>query len=143
MSSHEHENDVSRATKSPRKKHAELSDEERLRANCRACANAYQRRGIIVPQSCEKCGTEKAQKHHEDYSKPLEVRWLCKACHLLEHGGSTKPAENGHGNCARCDSPKLPGSAYCRNHKNAYQRDWLKARTEELKLLRSISRGEG
>ena len=30
---------------------------------------------------CEKCGCEKSEAHHEDYSKPLEVNWLCKKHH--------------------------------------------------------------
>lgn len=23
--------------------------------------------------------------HHPDYSKPLEVVWMCRPCHLAEH----------------------------------------------------------
>jgi hypothetical protein len=52
-------------------------------------------RGVIVrPKKCEKCGDEpplmkdgrsRIQAHHPDYSKPLEVRWLCQRCHHLEH----------------------------------------------------------
>lgn len=35
---------------------------------------------------CEKCGaTEKVEAHHDDYSKPLEVRWLCPKHHKEHH----------------------------------------------------------
>ena len=68
-----------------RPKYSELTAEEKRKANCRAHARTAQRRGQIQPKPCEVCGTEKAQKHHEDYSKALEVRWLCAACHLTLH----------------------------------------------------------
>ncbi len=41
---------------------------------------------ILRPNTCSKCGIEcKPDGHHDDYSKPLEVRWLCKICHNHEH----------------------------------------------------------
>jgi hypothetical protein len=47
-------------------------------------------RGLIErPDRCSSCGAEcKPQGHHADYSKPLEVTWLCRACHLAEHSKS-------------------------------------------------------
>jgi hypothetical protein len=39
----------------------------------------------IPKQPCEVCGNPKAQKHHEDYSKPLEVKWLCVKHHAAHH----------------------------------------------------------
>lgn len=48
-------------------------------------ANNAVRDGKLVRQPCEKCGAVKAQKHHDDYSKPLEVRWLCTPCHAAHH----------------------------------------------------------
>lgn len=30
---------------------------------------------------CAICGNEKSTAHHEDYSKPLEVVWVCLICH--------------------------------------------------------------
>lgn len=41
------------------------------------------KKGIIVRSSvCEKCNEQcKADGHHENYSKPLQVVWLCRKCH--------------------------------------------------------------
>lgn len=42
--------------------------------------------GKVVPSPCEVCGEPKVQAHHDDYSKPLTVRWLCFQHHLEAHG---------------------------------------------------------
>lgn len=34
-------------------------------------------RGQVVKGVCEVCGNPEVQAHHDDYDKPLEVRWLC------------------------------------------------------------------
>lgn len=36
--------------------------------------------GKLERKPCEVCGAT-AQGHHEDYSKPLDVRWLCRKHH--------------------------------------------------------------
>jgi len=43
--------------------------------------------GLLVPQPCEMpgCNNEYAVAHHDDYAKPLEVRWLCPSHHLRWH----------------------------------------------------------
>lgn len=42
-------------------------------------------RGKITRLPCVVCGEEKTHGHHEDYSKPLEVIWLCVNHHALLH----------------------------------------------------------
>ena len=39
---------------------------------------------IIKPKQCE-CGNKKVEGHHSDYSKPLQVIWLCRSCHANLH----------------------------------------------------------
>jgi hypothetical protein len=41
--------------------------------------------GILVRQCCEFCGDENTQAHHDDYSRPLDVRWLCPQHHHMVH----------------------------------------------------------
>ena len=78
-----------------RPKHSELAPLQRQRANARAYANHYLNSGKrsytwldgekLTRKPCENCGEEKVQMHHEDYSKPLHVTWLCKRCHVKHH----------------------------------------------------------
>lgn len=43
---------------------------------------ALKQKIIERPNNCEKCMKEcKPDAHHEDYLKPLDVKWLCKVCH--------------------------------------------------------------
>jgi hypothetical protein len=50
-----------------------------------ALNNAVRDGKILKPLVCSRCAcTCVVHGHHEDYSKPLEVEWLCAACH---HGG--------------------------------------------------------
>lgn len=48
-----------------------------------AVGNAV-RSGALVKKPCEKCGSTQVHAHHDDYSKPLEVRWLCPEHHAEE-----------------------------------------------------------
>lgn len=41
---------------------------------------------MVRPSKCLKCGNDKyIEAHHADYSKPLQVDWLCKRCHAKTH----------------------------------------------------------
>jgi len=43
------------------------------------------RDGRLVKGPCVHCGNPKANAHHEDYARPLEVTWLCAPCHAAHH----------------------------------------------------------
>lgn len=76
------------------------ANRERRNAHMRAYANAEERAerkkarsltrhaidaGRLVRQPCEVCGEAKVQAHHDDYAKPLDVRWLCLKHHYEHH----------------------------------------------------------
>jgi hypothetical protein len=43
------------------------------------------KRGRLVRLPCEVCGSEMVDAHHDDYSKPFDVRWLCRTHHMELH----------------------------------------------------------
>lgn len=43
--------------------------------------------GKIAKQPCEICADPKVDAHHDDYSQPLRVRWLCRSHHNRLHAG--------------------------------------------------------
>jgi len=50
------------------------------------------RDGKLFSEPCSECGaTESLHAHHDDYARPLNVRWLCAAHHKQWHD------ENGEG----------------------------------------------
>lgn len=64
-----------------------VGPEERERRNkVRVLTNTAIKIGKLIRQPCEKCGDPASQAHHDDYDKPLEVRWLCFMHHRMEHG---------------------------------------------------------
>ena len=51
-----------------------------------ALSNAVRDGLILRPEACLSCNsTVRVQGHHNDYSKPLEVIWLCEKCHKDLH----------------------------------------------------------
>ena len=92
----EHRAAYEQAHKHPRSyvgRHAKKSSDPRYRMRRKAMAQlAYAiKRGDIIRCPCEVCGETRSQAHHHDYSKPLEVKWLCAKHHRQLHAGILRP----------------------------------------------------
>ena len=75
--------------KAARAVYARLRPEAKRRA-AMVAGNAI-KRGGLKRCPCEVCGTTvRVQAHHDDYSKPLDVRWLCFAHHREHHGQTAR-----------------------------------------------------
>jgi hypothetical protein len=65
------------------RQHHPPSAEQRRKDNARSYAGTYKRRGRLRPEPCQDCGTtESVEMHHHDYTRPLDVTWLCRSCRL-------------------------------------------------------------
>ena len=68
-----------------RERHQSPEYKARYEKAQRACAEvrrAIKAGNLIRPETCSSCGIQcKPEAAHTDYSKPLEVRWLCLSCH--------------------------------------------------------------
>jgi hypothetical protein len=55
----------------------------RLKDNAKCAVYQAKKRGQLEQQPCEVCGSENSQAHHDDYTRRLDVRWLCPTHHAL------------------------------------------------------------
>lgn len=64
-------------------RYADRNPEKRAAHNM---LNNAVRDGRVIKGPCEECGsTDGVHGHHDDYAKPLEVRWLCPKHHAELH----------------------------------------------------------
>ena len=62
---------------------------EKIKAQ-HAVGNAIRDGRLIRPSTCSACFEEGfIESHHEDYSKPFEIEWLCKKCHTVKSNRET------------------------------------------------------
>lgn len=76
-----------RYLKNDREYQARVKEQQPEKVHARqAVYRAIQRGQLERPATCQACGKKcKPQAHHEDYGKPLEVRWFCPTCHAAQH----------------------------------------------------------
>ena len=43
------------------------------------------KKAFPIPGPCEGCGGNASHRHHDNYNKPLEIRWFCAPCHRAWH----------------------------------------------------------
>lgn len=55
------------------------------RISARRKVYAATKAGILLRLPRENCGAAKVEGHHEDYTQPLMVTWLCLTCHAQLH----------------------------------------------------------
>ena len=60
----------------------QIEHPDRVRANWKVMY-ALRTGKIVRPDRCSKCGSDRGKicGHHLDYSKPLDIVWLCYKCH--------------------------------------------------------------
>jgi hypothetical protein len=62
------------------------TEEQKFKDAVRKLTMAALKQGKITRQPCEICyTTDDVHAHHDDYSKPLDVRWLCRKHHNEHH----------------------------------------------------------
>jgi hypothetical protein len=60
---------------------------DRVKENARGRVRYRIKYGSLVRGVCLICGAPNADAHHQDYSKPLQIHWLCRLHHKAVHDG--------------------------------------------------------
>ncbi len=78
-----------------------------VRQHCGSVVRRAIKRGMLKrPAQCQRCGAQprrnkagvsQIQAHHKDYSKPLEVEWLCVDCHRTATPWPSVPSGKANG----------------------------------------------
>jgi hypothetical protein len=83
-----HAESVRKWQKSHPKKLYEIAQAWRGRNRVKLRAHSIKQRALesgllVCPTGCQNCGSSvvRLDAHHPDYSKPIEVTWLCRKCH--------------------------------------------------------------
>jgi transposase-like protein len=86
--------------------------------------------GRLAQLPCEVCDEPKSEAHHDDYSQPLVVRWLCHAHHFQVHGTDTPVNGDKDELYSRAIDLRIDGLSYARigerigvSHRAVYR--WL------------------
>jgi hypothetical protein len=58
---------------------------KRRKVTARAVVGQAVRIGLIKKQPCVDCGSRKSEAHHPDYTRSLDVVWLCRKHHSELH----------------------------------------------------------
>ena len=112
-----------------------LEGEARKKMNCRTYLHVYIRRGKVKKGKCEVCGSDVVEAHHDDYNKPLQVRWFCTKHHRQYHkhkkaaetASATVRSGRTQHSCAVCGLPatvaRASGAPYrvlwlCESHRD-------------------------
>lgn len=61
------------------------SERNKEKTRAHSLLNYHLRKCHVQKLPCAICGNKKALAHHHDYSKPLDVVWLCRTHHAEEH----------------------------------------------------------
>lgn len=72
-------------SKKPERKKAIAASREPHKRKATELLNRAVKKGTVTKKPCEVCGENKVEGHHTDYSKPLDVQWLCRKHHVEVH----------------------------------------------------------
>lgn len=61
------------------------NEKNKIKTYARSVLNNNIKQGLLKRGNCEVCNIPDAQAHHDDYSKPLEVKWFCAFHHKQYH----------------------------------------------------------